>query len=178
MIAVHIWGGSNVSLSGSWDSWASYFLSILILLEILTLPLHPHFLLASLLPPPPPPHTYTHIYTHRVCLVHTHTYACMHSRHSHSLSPSLTHTFTQIYGACRLERVCERVRACVRVCLRACWGGYRVCTRLGNTCEEKEGDGRMTTRECKRRREKRRRGDLDRGKGKRDGWRPLMQHGG
>lgn len=130
--------------------------------------------------PAPPPLTHIHTYTHTefVSYTHTHTYACMHSRHSHSLSPSLTHTFTQIYGACRLERVCERVRACVRVCLRACWGGYRVCMRLGNTCEEKEGDGRMTTRECKRRREKRRRGDLDRGKGKRDGWRPLMQHGG
>lgn len=176
MIAVHIWGGSNVSLSGSWDSWASYFLSILILLEILTLPLHPHFLLASLLLPPSPPHTYTHTYTHGVCLVHTHTRLHALAALTFPLSFPHSHFHTDIWSS--QTGACVRPCACVRVCLRACWGGYRVCTRLGNTCEEKEGDGRMTTRECKRRKEKRRRGDLDRGKGKRDGWRPLMQHGG
>lgn len=69
-------------------------------------------------PPLPPSHIYTHIHTRSLSRTHTHTHACMHSRHSHSLSPSLTHTFTQIYGARRLERVCDRVRACVCACER------------------------------------------------------------
>ena len=90
MIAVHIGGGSNVRLSGSWDSRASYFLSILNLLEILTLPLHPHSLLVptSLPPPAPTPlkHTVPLYHSH----THTNTHTCMHSLHSLFLSLTLS----------------------------------------------------------------------------------------
>lgn len=117
MIAVHIWGGSNVSLSGSWDSWASYFLSILILLEILTLPLHPHFLLASLLPPLPP---LTHIHTQSLSRTHTHTHtpACTRGTHIPSLLPSLTlsHRYMELADWSVCASVC--VRACVCACER------------------------------------------------------------
>lgn len=61
---------SNVRLSRSWDSWASYFFSILILLEILTLPLHHHFLLASQ-PPYLPPPTVSHARRQAHAQIHT-----------------------------------------------------------------------------------------------------------
>lgn len=87
---------SNVRLPRSWDSWALYFFSILILLEILTLPLHHHFLLASqppYLPPPTVSHTHTHARTN------TH----MHPLHSHSLP--LFPPLTRLHTAHRQKRV-------------------------------------------------------------------------
>lgn len=88
---------SNVRLSRSWGSWASYFFSILILLEILTLPLHHHFLLASqppYLPPPTVSHTHTHAgrHTHK----YTHAHAALSFARSLSLSSHLSHIYTQL----------------------------------------------------------------------------------
>lgn len=103
------------------------FFSILILLEILTLPLHPHVLLASLPPSPStsplclphrlPPSSRTSSYSDTQTLPHTHTHtqAAVHSLHSYSLpSPplSLSHVYMQVSQTGGLY-VCLCVRVCV-----------------------------------------------------------------
>lgn len=90
---------SNVRLSRSWGSWASYFFSILILLEILTLPLHHHFLLASqppYLPPPTVSHTHTRTHAGRHTHKYTHAHAALSFARSLSLSSHLSHIYTQL----------------------------------------------------------------------------------
>lgn len=88
---------SNVRLSRSWGSWASYFFSILILLEILTLPLHHHFLLASqppYLPPPTVSHTHTHARRQAHAQIHTCTRCTLICSFTLPLFPPLTHLHT------------------------------------------------------------------------------------
>lgn len=138
-----------VMLSGSWDSWASYFFSILILLEILTLPLHPHFLLASV--PPPSPcrlsHTHTHVYTAQTHTLHS-LLSYPHTCTLYTLLPlslSISHTSTHS----------SQTELCVYlwVCVWGVWGGgywYSVDVRLKKGRGEKR-EGGMTARGCKRR---------------------------
>lgn len=77
------------------------FFSILILLEILTLPLHHHFLLASqppYLPPPTVSHTHTHARRQAGRHMHkyTHAPAALSFARSLSLSSHLSHVYTQL----------------------------------------------------------------------------------
>lgn len=88
-----------------------FFFSILILLEILTLPLHHHFLLASQ-PPYLPPPTVSHTDTHAQAGGRTHKYtrapAALSFARSLSLSSSLSHVYTQLAD----RNVCGRGYYC------------------------------------------------------------------